>query len=105
MNYQNVSYHDPDDGIMTPQESQLRQDETKIDSCNSTLADSAVTGSFGAVGAVAGVAANQPFATTVAGGQVMYSVGRAGDAYATREAAQAHYDQKLQEEKDYLASR
>lgn len=96
------SYHDPDDGIVTPQESEVRQQQSRKENDEQNISRSKRNAQYAAFGAGAGVSANEPITTAIAGGTFLYSVGDMKESYATKEEAQARYEQKVEEEKQYL---
>lgn len=101
---QNVAYT-TDAPIVTPQEPEIRQQENRMEQAQSQMHDAKVEAVGGAVGLGAGVAADQPYATAIAGGAVIHSIGRGSEGYFTYEEAKERYDMKVQEEKDYIASK
>lgn len=71
----------------------------------SQMHDAKVEALGGAIGAGAGIAADQPFATTIGGGAGMHSIGRSSEGYSTYNEAKKRYDMKVQEEKEYIAQK
>lgn len=101
-NLQQISYHNPKDNIPTLQESQIRQEELRIEGANENMIYAGAETAGAVSGTGIAVASGQPYATVVAGGSIMMTTGKGISAYQQKEEAQARYDKKVQEEKEYL---
>ncbi len=99
---QTVSYQDPNDGIATPQEPQIRQEESRIENDNKEIKSEFVQGQITAAATGAAAAAKEPISTVIAGGTTVYHFKNMKEAYNDKQVAKERYEEKVQEEKAYL---